>query len=193
MFKFYNAHPEGKRVGDCVKRAICTAAEIDYHEVQLELNRYKKITGCAKYNDNKNYKQFIEKVLCGIKISFPAVAGEDRMNGERFCEEYPKGKYILRMAGHLTACVDGKIYDTWDCTDKCVYNAWLIPNKAEREKFTAEAETKAKTEQANKEKQKLAVKKIKDKYAKKLKPLQQKIKELEKQMAKELKAVKEVV
>ena len=48
------------------------------------------------------------------------------MNGKRFCRKYPKGKYLLRMAGHVTACVDGVIYDTWDCSGKCVYVAWEV-------------------------------------------------------------------
>ena len=124
MYKFLNVHPENKRVADCVKRAITTVTGIDYQQVQLELNRYKKISGCAKFNDNKNWKGYVENVLHLKKLSFPAEPGVPRMNGERFCELYPKGKYLLRMAHHLTACIDGVIYDTWDCSDKCVYNAY---------------------------------------------------------------------
>lgn len=30
------------------------------------------------------------------------------------------------MAKHLSCCIDGKINDIWDCSDKCVYNAWKI-------------------------------------------------------------------
>ena len=48
------------------------------------------------------------------------------MNGQRFCEAYKKGRYILNMAGHWSCCVDGVIYDTWDCSDKCVYTAYKI-------------------------------------------------------------------
>ena len=48
------------------------------------------------------------------------------MNGHLFCEMFPKGSYILNMAKHLSCCVDGVIYDTWDCSDKCVYTAYRI-------------------------------------------------------------------
>ena len=126
MFKYSNPHPLGKLVKDCVKRAITLATEKDYMEVQRELNRLKKITKCTAFNDVKNYKYYIEKILKCNKISFPAIAGESRMNGKRFCEQFPKGKYILRMAGHLSCCIDGMINDTWDCSDKCVYNAWEV-------------------------------------------------------------------
>ena len=127
MYQFLNVHPEGKLVGDCVKRAITTAAQMDYHEVQLELNRHKKLTGAKSFNEDKNWKSYVENVLNGRKLSFPAAKGMPRMNGERFCKAYPKGRYILSMAGHLSCCVDGVIYDTWDCQEKCVYQAYRIP------------------------------------------------------------------
>lgn len=126
MYQFLNVHPQGKLVPDCVKRAITTAAQMDYHEVQLELNRHKKITGAAKFNHDKNWKSYVENVLNGSKLSFPAKAGKPRMNGDRFCKAYPKGRYILNMAGHLSCCIDGIIYDTWDCSQKCVYTAYEI-------------------------------------------------------------------
>ena len=125
-FKYNNPHPQGKLVNDCVKRAITIATGKGYTEIQKELNRLKKVTGCEKFNDNRNYKYYLEKILRCKKLSFPAQAGFSRMNGERFCQEYPSGKYILRMAGHLSCCVDGVINDTWDCSEKCVYNAWQI-------------------------------------------------------------------
>ena len=34
MFVYYNAHPKNLLVGDCVKRAISKAANMDYMEVQ---------------------------------------------------------------------------------------------------------------------------------------------------------------
>lgn len=126
MYKFLNLHPQGKLVGDCVKRAIAKATGEEYKNISLGLNRHKKITGARKFNSDYNWLSYIEDVYGGKKMSFPAVKGQKRMNGERFCQAYPKGRYVLQMAGHLTACVDGVIYDTWDCSEKCVYRAWEI-------------------------------------------------------------------
>ena len=126
MYQFLNVHPQGKLVGDCVKRAITKAAEMDYHDVQLELNRHKKLTGAKTFNEDKNWKSYVANVLNGTWRSFPAKRGQPRMNGERFCKAYPKGRYILSMAGHLSCCIDGVIYDTWDCTEKCVYGCYEI-------------------------------------------------------------------
>lgn len=125
-YEYYNAHPKGLRVNDCVKRAISLAAQMDYMEVSRELNRYKKITGAKSFNSDRNCFKYVEQVLKAKKLSFPAVKGKPRMNGSGFCYNYPKGRYILNMAGHWSCCVDGVIYDTWDCSEKCVYTAYEI-------------------------------------------------------------------
>lgn len=124
-YKFCNPHPDGKRVRDCVKRAICLAEGRDYRDVKNELNRLKREIGAEKFNSNNNWKTYVDRKGYN-KISFPAVAGESRMNGHKFAETHPTGSYILRMAGHLSSCVDGVILDTWDCRDKCVYNAYKV-------------------------------------------------------------------
>lgn len=124
-FEYFNAHPKGLLVGDCVKRAISKTTGIDYMEVQRTLNRLKRELGAAEFNDKVVLDEFIKRNEFLI-LSFPAKKGQPRMNGERFCKAYKKGSYILQMAGHWSACVDGVIYDTWDCSEKCVYRAFLV-------------------------------------------------------------------
>lgn len=126
MYVFYNPHPQQKIVGDCVKRAITKASGKTYQEVSNELNRVKRAQGARAYNSNSVWREYIEKHLYGKKMSFPAEKGKPRMNGARFCKAYPKGAYILNMAGHLSCCYDGVLYDTWDCSEKCVYTAYEI-------------------------------------------------------------------
>lgn len=126
LFKYNNPHPKGKRVGDCVKRAITLASGKDYMEVQRDLNKFKKITKSSVFNDPKNYKYYIENILNGKKITFQAEKGKSRMTGWLFAIDHPTGTYILRMAGHLSCCIDGQINDTWNCSHKCVYNVWEI-------------------------------------------------------------------
>lgn len=129
MFQYYNIHPKGLLVGDCVKRSIALAAQMDYMEVQRELNRYKKVTHASAFNTDYNPHKYVENVLHGIKMSFPAEAGKKRMTAEKFSDTYRTGSYVLNMAGHWSCCVDGVIYDTWDCSDKCVYTAYRLSNQ----------------------------------------------------------------
>ena len=127
MYKFCNPHPQGKFVGDCVKRAITIATGKDYKEISRELNRFKKLHNADSFNDwRRNVEPYLKERLNAVKMSFPAVKGNPRMNGTRFCEEYPNGTYILQMANHVVCCKDGILYDTWDCSEKCVYTAYKI-------------------------------------------------------------------
>lgn len=122
-YEYYNPHPKGKNTGDCVKRALTKVTGLDYMEIQRELNHIKREIGASVYSSNDVWKEYIKRNNFR-PIKFSVKRGEPRMNGYRFAVDYPKGKYILNMAKHLSCCVDGIIYDTWDCRSKCVYNAF---------------------------------------------------------------------
>lgn len=123
-FVFYNPHPDGKFVGDCVKRAFTKATERDYHDVQIELNRIKREMHAKKFNDDSVWREFLSRNGFVMK-SFPAVPGQKRMTVEKLasiskCDDV----WVCRCAGHLVCVANGRYYDTWDSGDKCVYTAF---------------------------------------------------------------------
>ena len=120
MYKYYNPHPKGLSTDDCVKRAIVVVTGMDYSKVQRELNEYKTVTGAKSFNSVKNLR-YVEDILKAKKISLDV-----EMTVDEFCKKYPKGRYILDMEEHWSACVDGCIYDTWDCGNKKVNFAYEI-------------------------------------------------------------------
>jgi len=123
MYKEHNAHPKGLKTTDCVVRAIATTTQTDYMETRRELNRKKRELGYTSYKDTK----FLYEYFKGYpRLIFKVIKGEPRIKGSDFTELHPKGTYILKMAGHITACVDGVILDTWDCSYRSVYTAWEI-------------------------------------------------------------------
>ncbi len=123
MFKEFNCHPKGLKTTDCVVRAIATAMNIDYNELRKELNRKKREWGFTSYKDTK----FLYKYFEGYpRLIFKAVKGEPRIKGSDFTDLHPKGTFILKMSGHITCVVDGVILDTWDCSYRSVYTAWVI-------------------------------------------------------------------
>lgn len=123
IYVFENLNPDNARIGDCEIRAIAKATDKPYtvieHEIWLALGE----AGYRYYCDAG--KIYLEKCGCK-KLSFPAKKGCPRMTAGDFAKKYTKGRFVLRVAHHLTACVDGQIFDTWNCTNKCVYNAWEI-------------------------------------------------------------------
>lgn len=119
----FNNHPKGLNTSDCVVRAISKAFDNDYLETRRELNRAKRELGFQSYKDTKFLYKHLENYE---RIILKAVRGEPRIKGYDFTEMYPKGTYILKMAGHISVMIDGVIYDTWDCRYRTVYTAWKV-------------------------------------------------------------------
>ena len=129
MFRMTNPHPQGKRVKDCVKRACCLASQINYHDIAIMLNRFREVSKTSAFNDKKNSKMFIEKVLMGKDNGNMQFAH----NGHRFLvrtyAKYCVRPCIIQVAGHLV-CGNGKgdYLDTWDCGEKSIYKVWTLPD-----------------------------------------------------------------
>jgi hypothetical protein len=121
LFVYQNPHPQNKNVGDCVKRAITIATSMDYKTVQLRLNRYKKITRSYDFNEDKNWVPFVEKELGAKKLS-----GYHNIKIGDFAKLNLKGKYIIRCRGHVTCIINGKVYDTWNCSFKAINRIWMV-------------------------------------------------------------------
>ena len=95
-------------------------------EVQRELNAHKKVTGAKSFNSSRNPDSYVKNVLGATQIKFYKEEGKPLMTGADFCEKFGMGKYILSMPGHWTACIDGIIYDTWDCSKEIVEYCFIM-------------------------------------------------------------------
>ena len=56
----------------------------------------------------------------GIWHACKAVKGKKRITVLDFAKSHPKGRFVIQIANHETACVDGVILDAWNCGGKCV-------------------------------------------------------------------------
>lgn len=121
MFKYYNPHPKGALTNDCVKRAIHVCTGTDITVISRQLNAFKKVTGAKRFNSDGNPDHFVVDVLNAKKITL-----EGKTTAEEFCALYSRGRYILAMNGHWSSCVDGDIYDIWNCEKEQVDFAYEI-------------------------------------------------------------------
>ena len=124
-YVFHNANPAGKlNAGDCVIRAISTATNADWDKVFLGL--------CAvglELKDVASSKPVYTKYLQNIGYPMqkqPRKRNNTKYTAEEFAREFNRGTYVISLANHLSVVVNGKIYDTWNCSDKCVGNYWVI-------------------------------------------------------------------
>ena len=124
-FRYYNAHPRKLAVDDCVKRSISLTTGIPYLEIQKGLNNHKKITGAKRFYDNQNPRSYMENVLGFQRVSLNRIACTP-ITVREFATANPRGRYVVSVSGHWTACIDGIIYDTWDCSEEKVLSYYEI-------------------------------------------------------------------
>ena len=120
---YYNANPAHKETTDCIIRALAVAFDKKWIEVFDELSTIAR-ENFESLGSKEVYSKYLERQ--GAEYIKTMEKGKKRLSGEDFARQYKSGIYILRMANHLTVCVGGVIYDTWDCSGEIVYNAWLV-------------------------------------------------------------------
>jgi hypothetical protein len=123
MFRYYNVHPRKLSADDCTKRSISLTTGISYREVARGMNEHKKITGVKVFYENPNPRSYMERVLGFTRVTLQK---SERVTVESFAKEHPHGRYVVSVSGHWTACIDGIVYDTWDCTDQEVLSYYEI-------------------------------------------------------------------
>ncbi len=120
-----NNNPKNKITNDCVIRAIALATNNKWENVYRELAE-QGIKKGLMINDRNNWKAYL-KSLGYEQQKMPRKVDRKRYTLKEFCEELAeKDKiYIVKVAGHLTCIKDKKLYDTWNCSNKCVGNYWI--------------------------------------------------------------------
>ena len=110
------------KVGDCQIRALCKALDLSWVEafdltipICRELQTYTIFDGARdKTREAMNTLGFDYTGVSNKK-------GTKRPTVDSFAKDHKEGTYILVVANHVVACVDGKYYDTWDSGEKSMY------------------------------------------------------------------------
>lgn len=117
MYMFYNANSLGKFVNDCTVRAISTAENKTWDETYRELSNMAQNKGTMMDD-----RYFIKGLLDSRYIRIPFVP---RTVGET-SGQYPDKVLLITMDGHITCSKFGIVYDSFDCRDRIVEDAWIV-------------------------------------------------------------------
>lgn len=115
MFVQYNPNPYGAKVGDCVIRAISKALDTSWDSAYVEMALEGFILGDMPSSDrvwgsllmSKGFTRHVIKDEC-----------PNCYTTKMFCNDHPKGVYVLAYGGHVATVKDGDLYDTWDSSDE---------------------------------------------------------------------------
>ena len=125
-YEEYNANPFGRKTGDCVIRAVCTALDEDWKDTYKGMFDVAVEEGYA-VSCRENYERYLKRKGI-VKQKMPKRFDRTRYTVEEFIDELakPNAIYIVSIANHL-ACIKNKVlYDTWNCRRKSVGNYWRV-------------------------------------------------------------------
>lgn len=114
-FLYTNPNPKEKNVGDCTVRAICLALNEDWDKVYLDLclqgymmsDMPSSNNVWGTYLTDKGWKYKRLPDTCPLCYTI-----------EDFCNDYPKGTFIVATGSHVVCVKDGSLFDTWDSSEK---------------------------------------------------------------------------
>lgn len=113
MWKQMNLNPNGQRVGDCVVRALSMALGQTWEKTYIGLC----LQGFEDYNlpsANVVWGRYL------ARRGFKRHTVDDDCTVREFCEEHPKGVYVLGTGSHAVTISDGSYYDFWDSGNEFV-------------------------------------------------------------------------
>ena len=116
MYSYFNPNPiKNKRVGDCVVRALSKATGKSWEETYIELCLLGYIMGDlpssnAVWDNYLKSQGFVRDIVSANCTSCYTI--------NDFCEEHPKGTYIIGTGTHAVCVEDGCIFDTWQSGDE---------------------------------------------------------------------------
>lgn len=119
MWKNYNANPDGVRGIDCTVRALSAALGQTWNEVYLGL--------CMEGYELKQMPS--ANVVWGRYLKRHGfrrkpIEAEENYTVRDFCNDHPKGLYVLALSGHVLTVIDGDYYDFWDSGDEIPLFVW---------------------------------------------------------------------
>lgn len=118
-----NPHPNGKKIGDCVVRAISIAETKKWIDVYDDLYKIGRELFVLP-NDKHSYEKYL--IDNGwIKQRMPKYPSGKRYRLKELADENIEGIMIVSLNKHLATIVDGNLYDTWDCSHKAVGNYFI--------------------------------------------------------------------
>lgn len=108
--------------GDCTVRALSKALDVSWLEAfdaMIPICREEQTTNIFSVPAKKR-----ATLLERLGFTYTGVSnkkGTKRPTVDTFAKEHPSGRYIVNLANHEVAVVDGKYFDTWDCGGCSVY------------------------------------------------------------------------
>ena len=112
--------------GDCTIRALSKAMNCTWLEAfDATIPIMRKYQVSSVFNAPVKVKKELLGILGFEYKGVSNARGSKRPTVDSFAKDHPTGTYILKVAHHVVACVNGKFYDTWDSGECSMYGYYV--------------------------------------------------------------------
>ena len=122
-YRYFNSNPLGHiRTRDCIIRALSAVLDISWDDAFDMLAERAKQMGTTM-DENAVYGSILRQYgfYCAVP---PGNMCPDCITARDFCISHPTGVFLLGFDGHVAACIDGTLLDSWDSSDMIVQYYW---------------------------------------------------------------------
>lgn len=112
---YFNPNPKGKRVGDCVIRAISKLTGQDWETTYIGIAT-AGFELCDMPSSNNVWAAYLKRR--GYRRDVIPDTCPNCYTVRDFCLDNPRGKFLLATGSHVVTVVDGDYYDAWDSGDE---------------------------------------------------------------------------
>lgn len=106
-----NINPHGKATGDCTVRAIAIATGQTWDDAFWDLALQGYVMGDMPSSNAVTTAYLRRKGF--RRRTIPESCCEDYTVRD-FCEDHPRGIFVVGTGSHLVAVIDGGYWDSWD-------------------------------------------------------------------------------
>lgn len=117
MYRYYNANPNKSKIDDCTIRSLSVAEDISWDKAYDMLSDSARKLGLMQSDVNA-----IEEYL---DLRYDRVPIYEETVGE-FIDNHPRGVFLITMPNHITVLKQGINYDTFDPSNRTIWDAWRV-------------------------------------------------------------------
>lgn len=121
LFHYYQPNKKDSKDNhdDCVIRGISRVNNLVWTDALSAL-----VTYSLKLWNMPSSREVYGAYLKDHEFEYHGISnkkGTKRPTVWSFTKDHPQGRYLLNVANHVVAVVDGEYWDTWDSGEKCLY------------------------------------------------------------------------
>lgn len=120
-FQLFNPNPKGRKLGDCAVRAVAKALDVDWYEA-FALLSVEGLNQCDLPSANAVWGTVLRKH--GFRREAIPAECPDCYTVADFLRQYPEGRFVIALNGHVVTAEDGTLFDTWNSLDQTPLYFW---------------------------------------------------------------------